>query len=1122
MADGRHYEVLCVANFSTPEEVRVAYRSLALKYHPDKNLDDPTAVERFRAVSRAYEVLSNEETKQRYDLALRAALSSSGPHTSGVAVGQGGTNPYAMKPPSMSDIYRELYQRQAARASTRNRTSSAPPQSTHESSSQYTKEQQEHFRKQERARQQELRRQREKERKEQRDRERRALRKEQERQKELNQQRWCQHQQQQVYPPRASTRTTSASDSVIYASGSSSASPRVRRGASRTYTTERSSSNRKVCASKAAVPGTPVRLTSVRSGVSTPRTPRAVWFSTAAAKAAASPGCAEVGASGSPSPSFACREGESADPEGVRGYSSGRCYTPLATPPGNDTSLDEGLDRTSNHGSHACSTVRAEGPEEAYSTRVPHSSHTASASLSQPVSVLSGAGGAEAQQTKPTQPSADATHTVSDERSGEETLTGRGGTRQSPSSSHRLATRSRTVNGRGPVLPSSTSATTPRRWFTPRSFTGSHTTGATASLSSTAPSPRRRSSTPRVATLSQATRNGRSPSSSAGATMTRARASNSLNKNSSLNNGGSSGSGPGHAPAIRKASSTPNLTDAEMLAKKRREALEKEKERQRAARLTEEGRQLRRLARAASAATKKSAEKPPSFEEQLMYLIQDETSERDQLIEREEELARRRLHRQHTAVTLPVVLRHSLSALMTEEKLRRNGLLQVCRIERSWYYLFFDERLDRLYVEGREGRDWRQIAEREAAGAYHVQRVCQRRAPVLTKETSHSHRLFGSSHQTLRSGQGMSATGARHPMLASAAGTIARYHINSPINDDAAQFEELCDLGVQHSRNHPQFYRQPPPPAQQQQQQQQQPDECSSPFSRSRTSATAAAISIGTLGSRRDGASDSDSVGFPVTKSMSSSAHPVSSLSVATRLPGRDASPKVSMRASLCALPELYDYFASSALTDRTVFSATTSTNGEAKMSVVVAERHALALFSEEAHRRSALVTQQHQEEMSLRRRRAAALHRVFAKDKESAVKHAQRCALMDVAALKAQLRILQRKVGDHSSPHDFESDSKPLPHVATSPQRPETPFAGASAVTESSANSISSDVDALTASNHRSSLSPQPRLTAKGAGEACSPSSISVGPFSPVNTATTAVAGRSGWTALLDSDIEG
>ena len=67
MSKRDYYEVLGVSKSSTPEEIKKAYRKMALKYHPDKNPDNKEAEEKFKEAAEAYEVLSNAEKKSRYD-----------------------------------------------------------------------------------------------------------------------------------------------------------------------------------------------------------------------------------------------------------------------------------------------------------------------------------------------------------------------------------------------------------------------------------------------------------------------------------------------------------------------------------------------------------------------------------------------------------------------------------------------------------------------------------------------------------------------------------------------------------------------------------------------------------------------------------------------------------------------------------------------------------------------------------------------------------------------------------------------------------------------------------------------------------------------------------------------
>ena len=62
-----YYEVLGVSKTATPEEIKKAYRKLAMKYHPDRNPGDKEAEAKFKEAAEAYDVLSDPEKRQKYD-----------------------------------------------------------------------------------------------------------------------------------------------------------------------------------------------------------------------------------------------------------------------------------------------------------------------------------------------------------------------------------------------------------------------------------------------------------------------------------------------------------------------------------------------------------------------------------------------------------------------------------------------------------------------------------------------------------------------------------------------------------------------------------------------------------------------------------------------------------------------------------------------------------------------------------------------------------------------------------------------------------------------------------------------------------------------------------------------
>jgi len=94
MSKRDYYEILGLGKNATDAEIKKAYRKMALKYHPDKNPDNKEAEEHFKEAAEAYEVLSDQNKRSRYDQFGHAGVG-----------GAAGTNGYSM---SMDDIFSQF------------------------------------------------------------------------------------------------------------------------------------------------------------------------------------------------------------------------------------------------------------------------------------------------------------------------------------------------------------------------------------------------------------------------------------------------------------------------------------------------------------------------------------------------------------------------------------------------------------------------------------------------------------------------------------------------------------------------------------------------------------------------------------------------------------------------------------------------------------------------------------------------------------------------------------------------------------------------------------------------------------------------------------------------------
>ena len=84
MAEKDFYEILGIGKSASQDEIKKAYRKLAIKYHPDKNPGDKEAEEKFKEISGAFEILKDEEKRQKYDQFGHEAFQGGGGFSRGV------------------------------------------------------------------------------------------------------------------------------------------------------------------------------------------------------------------------------------------------------------------------------------------------------------------------------------------------------------------------------------------------------------------------------------------------------------------------------------------------------------------------------------------------------------------------------------------------------------------------------------------------------------------------------------------------------------------------------------------------------------------------------------------------------------------------------------------------------------------------------------------------------------------------------------------------------------------------------------------------------------------------------------------------------------------------------
>ncbi len=102
MSKRDYYEILGLQRGASAEEMKKAYRTLAMKFHPDRNPDDPSAAEKFKELNEAYDILKDDQKRAAYDRFGHGAFDGGGGHPGGFGGGGGGSGGF-------SDLFEEMF-----------------------------------------------------------------------------------------------------------------------------------------------------------------------------------------------------------------------------------------------------------------------------------------------------------------------------------------------------------------------------------------------------------------------------------------------------------------------------------------------------------------------------------------------------------------------------------------------------------------------------------------------------------------------------------------------------------------------------------------------------------------------------------------------------------------------------------------------------------------------------------------------------------------------------------------------------------------------------------------------------------------------------------------------------